>query len=159
MKICFNKVPMILKGHFKKLANLVMECTGNSKNDIILGLTFISGEGMQMLNREKRGVDKVTDVLSFPLLDIHEGEKVAEFESERLPINMLPLGDIVICKAKAHAQAKEYNHTYKREVSFLFVHGLLHLLGYDHMEKEEETRMMNLTENILLNVGLGRKDD
>ena len=148
-----------MKKHFRKLARLTLELTGNQDKEIALGLSFISDDGIQALNKEKRGVDRVTDVLSFPLLDIHEGQKLSQFDSERLPNNILPLGDIVICKAKAKAQAKEYNHSYKREVSFLFVHGLLHLLGYDHMEKEEEARMMNLTENILLNVGLGRKDD
>ncbi len=158
MKIYFNNVPILLMRNFKKLADVALELTGNKAEDIALGLTFISPEGIQKLNKEQRGVDKVTDVLSFPLLDIHEGEKLSQFEGERLPNHILPLGDIVICKDKAKAQAKEYGHSLKREVSFLFVHGLLHLLGYDHMEKEEESRMMSLTENILLNLGLGRKD-
>ena len=145
-----------MKRHFNKLFAMALELTGNNEEDITLGLSFVSGDAIRELNKEKRNVDRVTDVLSFPLLDIKEGQKLSEFGSERLPNNILPLGDIVICKEKAKQQAKEYKHSYKREISFLFVHGVLHLLGYDHMEKEEETRMMSLTENILLNFGLGR---
>lgn len=145
-----------MKRHFNKLFAMALELTGNNEEDITLGLSFVSGDAIRELNKEKRNVDRVTDVLSFPLLDIKEGQKLSEFGSERLPNNILPLGDIVICKEKAKEQAKEYKHSYKREISFLFVHGVLHLLGYDHMEKEEETRMMSLTENILLNFGLGR---
>lgn len=101
-------------------------------------LIFVDAETIQNLNREYRQIDKVTDVISFAL------EDAGDFlEDVRV------LGDIYICIPKVLAQAQEYNHSIKRELSFLTVHGLLHLLGYDHMTKKEEEEMFALQELIL----------
>ena len=97
------------------------------------------------MNNEFRKVDRVTDVLSFPLLEnneLHDGEMLDE--------NIFTdLGDIVICKSKAIMQAKEFGHSVEREVCFLALHGFLHVLGFDHIEKQDEIVMFNLQDKIL----------
>lgn len=106
----------------------------------------LCGDGrIRELNRDYRGIDRVTDVLSFPLFDEEEdGGKT-------------PLGDIVIDVDRAAAQAHEYGHSFEREIAFLTVHSMLHLLGYDHEEgKAEESEMFARQEAILSSMGLER---
>ena len=158
MKIIFGKGFCGKKRLFKKLLDKTLEITGNKVPKVTLGLKFVSGDEIQMLNTKHRGVERVTDVLSFPMLDIIEGHKLNEFESERDFNGTLYIGDIVVCKDKIKAQAVEFGNSYKRELCFLVVHGYLHLLGYDHMTADDEKRMMNLTENVLLNFGLEKRD-
>ena len=105
----------------------------------IFSVVFVEEEEIQKLNKEYRGMDKVTDVLSFAF----EDSKDILYNDIRL------LGDIYICISKMKQQAKEYCHSEKRELSFLAVHGLLHLLGYDHQEEGEERIMFALQELIL----------
>ncbi len=102
-------------------------------------ISFVDEKTIQELNREYRGIDKVTDVISFALED-----KKDDFEAE-----IRFLGEIYICIPRMIEQALEYGHSIKRELSFLTVHGLLHLLGYDHMVKNEEEIMFGLQELIL----------
>ena len=154
--IYFCKVPLKNRRLLKKLFARALILTGNDLENISVGIRFANEEEIQDLNRQHRQVDKVTDVLSFPMLDIREGQQLSDFDAERSPNGELCLGDIVLCPKRAKEQAKELGHSFKRELAFLIVHGFLHLLGYDHMEKEEEARMMGLTENILLNFGLER---
>lgn len=114
------------------------------KCDPILSVTFVDNEFIHKLNREYRNVDRATDVISFAFLD---GE-----DDRNLTLNSkgpVSLGDIYISIDKAKEQAKEYGHPLRRELSFLFVHGLLHLLGYDHMNKEDEEVMFKLQDEIL----------
>lgn len=98
-----------------------------------VSVTFVSCEDIQKMNRQYRGIDAVTDVLSFPL----DGPM---------------LGDIVICFDRACSQAREYGNTARREIAFLAVHGTLHLLGYDHMEPADETAMIKLQKEIMRNL-------
>ena len=98
------------------------------------------------MNREYRGIDRETDVISFAL----EDHKDIEFENLRL------LGDVYISIDKARSQALDYGHSLKRELSFLTIHGLLHLLGYDHMKPEDEKVMFGLQEEILDKYGIKR---
>lgn len=109
-------------------------------------ILFIGNEEIRKINREARGIDKVTDVISFALED---GE-----EKKLSPVRIL--GDIYISIPRMKEQAKEYGHSEKRELSFLVVHGLLHLLGYDHMKKEDESVMFSLQEEILNEEGITR---
>lgn len=102
--------------------------------------TFIDDDKMHELNKTYRNIDKTTDVLSFAIND-------GETKKERL--DELILGDIFISIPKMKAQAIEYETGEKRELAFLLVHGLLHLLGYDHMNEDEEKEMFNLQEVIL----------
>lgn len=111
-----------------------------------VSVTLTDNEGIHILNRDYRGVDRPTDVLSFPIFDEDDlGGKTV-------------LGDIVLSLEKAQAQALEYCHSYERELAFLVVHSMLHLLGYDHEEgKAEESEMFSRQEAILLKLGLARK--
>lgn len=101
-------------------------------------ITFIDDEEMHKMNLTYRGIDRTTDVLSFALND---GETIDE------EVNLL--GDIFISIPKMKSQAEEYGHSEKRELSFLVIHGLLHLLGYDHANKDEEKVMFGLQEEVL----------
>lgn len=115
-------------------------------------VTIVSNESIQELNKKYRGKDQATDVISFPMEELGEGE------TEIMNAPGLPriLGDIVISIDKAREQAKEYGHSIQRELGFLAVHGFLHLLGYDHMTAEDEKRMFTRQEEILDSYGLQR---
>lgn len=118
------------------------------------GLTLLSKEGIKELNREYRGIDKVTDVLSFPLLNFPvpgdfsgiKEDDPASFDPEN---KELLLGDIAICMERAEEQAEEYGHSLKREYAFLITHSVLHLLGFDHESKEDEEIMIGYQKKIL----------
>ena len=108
---------------------------------------FINNEKIREINKSYRGIDRETDVISFAL----EDEKTIRLENERI------LGDIYISVEKAKMQAEEYGHSFKREICFLTTHGFLHLLGYDHMKKEDEEVMFKLQEEILDSYGITRQ--
>lgn len=119
--------------------------------DFEVSLTFTDNAGIRKINREFRGIDRDTDVLSFPMTD--EGEEFT-FDPETECFN---LGDIVISLEKAVAQAEEYGHSLQREVAFLTVHSMLHLLGYDHERSEaEEKEMFGKQEIVLEAMGMER---
>lgn len=111
-----------------------------------LNATVVGDEEIHALNRDFRGIDRPTDVLSF---SAREGEDIAA-----LPDGFL--GDIVLSLPRAQAQAAEYGHSLLRELSFLTVHGALHLLGYDHMEENEAAEMFERQEDILIKMGVTR---
>ncbi len=141
------------KKTFKKLFALVGEILGEDFSNLSLSINFVGEKEIQVLNKKFRDIDKVTDVLSFPNLNKKYDQKLTDFSNEILD-DVLFLGDIVICKKVAKRQAKEYGHSLKREVCFLAVHGLLHLLGYDHVEADEEKLMQKTTEEILSKFGV-----
>ncbi len=119
-------------------------------------LSFADEEEIRTLNREYRGVDAVTDVLSFPALEGKEG-KVVFSEFDRNPeTGKLMLGDVVLCRARAAEQAEEYGHSLEREIGYLELHSLLHLVGFDHMTEEDRRAMREAEEKILAKVGLER---
>ena len=117
-----------------------------------LSVTFVDNGAIHALNRKFRDKDRPTDVLSFPLWEADE-----DFEVDPA-IGAVALGDIVISAERAWEQAKEFGHSFSREVCFLAVHSTLHLLGYDHEVSEYDEKYMNETqENILAKMGLHRK--
>lgn len=122
-------------------------------------LTFMDNEQIQNINKQYRGIDRPTDVISFALNDDVEDEidiiYEVEDESEVDPILGM-LGDIIISIEKADEQRVEYGHSLERELGFLFVHGFLHLLGYDHEDEAAEKEMFAKQELILQKVGLTR---
>jgi len=124
-----------------------------------VALTFTDDERIHELNREYRGIDRPTDVLSFAMQEDTDEELEivyeVEDESEPAPVADL-LGDIIISVERAKAQSEEYGHSLEREIGFLFVHGFLHLLGYDHESEEEEAVMTAKQEAILQQAGLTR---
>ena len=109
-------------------------------------IILVDSREIQRINKEYRGIDKVTDVISFALEDT----------PDNMNSDIRILGDIYICIPRMLEQAEDYGHSIKRELSFLTVHGLLHLLGYDHMNKEEEKVMFALQELILNEAGTTR---
>ncbi len=115
-------------------------------DNVMFNVIFVNDEKIHDINKEYRHIDRATDVISFALEDNEE----ISFEFGRL------LGDIYISVDKIKSQSKEYGHSEKREMAFLTIHGLLHLLGYDHMNKEDETIMFDEQEAILNGFGIKR---
>lgn len=109
-------------------------------DDYELSVTFVRSRTIHTINRDYRGIDRPTDVISFAIRDDLD---------EDIPEEIKDLGDIFINIDYAKKQAAEYGHSYRREVAFLFTHGMLHCLGYDHMKPEEEKVMFALQDEIL----------
>lgn len=115
--------------------------------------------GIQELNREMRQIDRATDVLSFPALELQEGELPEESDTD-IATGLVPLGDMAISMEHVKAQAKEYGHSNRRELAYLVTHSVLHLLGYDHMDEgEQKGRMRAREEAIMDELGLTRKEN
>ena len=120
-----------------------------------ISVTFTDNENIQIINREHRNIDSPTDVLSFPMLEFDEDGNVIDDEYE-YDSDEIVLGDIVISLERAAKQAEDYGYSLKREVAFLTAHSMLHLLGYDHMDAEEEKVMFSKQEQILEDLGITR---
>lgn len=144
----FNETNYDLKKETDKLYGLLAFALKREKLDNVeFNVIFVDSNTIHDINKTYRNVDRVTDVISFAL----EDNKTIELD-HRL------LGDIYICVERAEEQAKEYGHSFLRELAFLTIHGLLHLLGYDHMEKEEEKIMFQKQEDILNEFGIRREN-
>ena len=158
MKIYFTNAGMH-KGKIKRVAEIALSHLSQPSEHLEMSVSIVSPAEIQQLNNQYRQVDSVTDVLSFPTSDL--GKKVidiAQIEPSSLnpTTDRLNLGDIIICAERAKAQAKEYGHSLKREMCFLALHGLLHLLGYDHLEPADEEEMTTLQAEILQQAGINR---
>ncbi len=125
---------------------------------LALEVVFADGEEIKKLNRELRGNDSVTDVLSFPTLEGHCGKplKACDYPFDTDENGNLFLGSIVVCEDVAHAQAEEYGHSYERELNYLVAHGVCHLLGYDHMEEDDKKIMRAKEEAVMSRLNLKR---
>ncbi len=124
-----------------------------------VNVLFTDDAGIRLLNLDLRGVDAPTDVLSFPMFAFEPGAFSAEEIQLDPGTDLLPLGDIAISLERARAQAEEYGHSPAREVAYLTVHSVLHLLGYDHMNEEDRGRMRQREEDILRALNLPREKD
>lgn len=125
------------------------------KIDAEVNLTFTDDGEIRQINLENRGIDRATDVLSFPMLEAFNGE-LSIFPGDMADGKVI-LGDIVISLERAKAQAEEYGHSFMRELGFLSVHSLLHLLGYDHERSEADEKLMFKKQEIILEeIGLTR---
>lgn len=137
---------------FEKVLNCAFKTLNQPLKQLVFNVYFVSENKIRELNRELRKVDKKTDVLSFPNLDIKAGE-IIDFEKFKLDIdfsnNTLLVGEIFICNQVAIAQAKKYGHSYIREACFLFLHGVLHCLGYDHIVESDREVMEEMQRKIL----------
>ena len=120
-----------------------------------VSVTIVDADTIRKINKEQRNIDAVTDVLSFPMLEFDENREIIDSEFD-MDGESLMLGDIVICAERAIEQAEEYGHSREREIVYLFVHSVLHLLGYDHMEEEEKHIMRTREEEIMRAVELPR---
>jgi probable rRNA maturation factor len=124
------------------------------ENECQVSIILVNNEQIREINKEYRRINSPTDVLSFPLIEYEKGSKFTGLENlENLDIDTgeIVLGDIVISMEKVHEQSIEYGHSMKREIAFLTVHGMLHLLGYDH-EFEEDRKVMREKEEKILNL-------
>lgn len=157
----------------ERLLALAGEQEGIESGEV--ALSFVGDETIQRLNKEYRGIDRPTDVLSFAMSEMGEDELEINYsdledieleadaagddgsaDDEAVHLTAEPLGDIVISVPRAIAQAEEYGHSVEREIGFLFVHGFLHLIGYDHESAEDEKTMFDKQERILQKAGLTR---
>ena len=143
---------------FDKIADAVYKKLGQT-DKLSIELDFVSPEEIQTLNREYRGVDRVTDVLSFPYLDGVKGkvirrEDVGDDSDDET--DSVLIGSVCINPERAKEQAEEYGHSLKREVYYLALHGFLHCFGFDHVEKADEEEMTALANEIMDSLDIKR---
>ncbi|ADH60697.1 protein of unknown function UPF0054 [Thermoanaerobacter mathranii subsp. mathranii str. A3] len=124
-------------------------------DNVEVSVSFVDNEEMRKLNKYYRGIDKPTDVLSFPLAEFEETyDKIEKIDQESEEVQ--PIGDIVISLEKALEQSMEYGHSFEREVAYLTAHSMLHLLGYDHQTEEERKIMRQKEEEIMARLNIRR---
>lgn len=146
MKINFvNETNSDVK-EYKKIIRSVFK---HIKDERFFNIIFVDKDTIQQINNDYRGINKVTDVITFALM-----ENQAEIFMEAID----ELGDVFICIDRAIEQATDYGHGVDREIGFLAVHGYLHLIGYDHMNEEDEKKMFSLQEEILAKAKLKRNE-
>lgn len=143
----FNETEENLEKELSELKDLLVNVAKDEGlENILFNVIIIDNSRIREINREYRNIDRETDVISFAL----EDDKTFNLQEIRV------LGDIYISIDKARSQALEYGHSFKRELSFLAIHGFLHLLGYDHMEKDEEEIMFKKQEEVLSRYEINR---
>ena len=145
---------------YQNIFEVALQELGQPKT-LAVGLELVSRDEIHAVNLEQRGVDRATDVLSFPTLMLAAGD-IANPEDYPYDIDPetreLYIGDILICDDVAIEQAAEYGHSAERERGYLFVHAILHLLGYDHMTDEEKSVMRAQEERIMKVLSLQREE-
>ena len=117
--------------------------------DCEINILLTDDEGIREVNRDMREIDRATDVLSFPMFDLVPGEHPDEYDADP-DTGLVPLGDMCISVERAKAQAEEYGHSFDREICYLCVHSVLHLLGYDHLDEGEMKRQMRGREEVIM---------
>ena len=158
---CDVKFPFEVEAVTEQVVNAVLDWE-KCPYEAEVSVTLTTNEEIHIINKEQRGIDRPTDVLSFPMTQfpqagefefLEEDEMIDSFHPET---GELMLGDIVISVDKVFSQAEEYGHSTKREFAFLIAHSMLHLIGYDHMEQEEAVVMEKKQEEILDSIGIIR---
>ncbi|MBE5828175.1 MAG: rRNA maturation RNase YbeY [Butyrivibrio sp.] len=143
------------------VAGKVLETEG-CDHDVEIGLTITDDDGIKELNSQFRDIDKPTDVLSFPNVSYETAGDFSVFESDQKidlinpDTGKIMFGDIVINEKRVREQAVEYGHSEKREFAFLVAHSMLHLCGYDHIDKDEAAVMEKKQEEVLSSLGITR---
>ena len=156
MRISFSDEKGLLNEELLKLMEQAADLSLKNEVgdfDAEVSLTIVGEDEIQNLNREYRENDSVTDVLSFPMFESAEDLKAELSDGEREEIL---IGDVVICYEQAMRQAEEYETGSKRELLYLFVHSMMHLLGYDHMNEEDKALMREHEEAVLNAMGINR---
>ncbi len=155
MELIFNESDLQEKAVTDKMEEAAVLCLareGVEAGNVEISVSFVSEEEIKELNNVYRNNNSVTDVLSFPQYDdLTELDSFCDDESGETA-----LGDVVICTDRARQQAEEFGHSFERELVYLFVHSMFHLLGYDHMEPEEKSRMREAEEEIMEKLDLVR---
>lgn len=125
-----------------------------------ISVLFTDNDGIQAINREMREIDRPTDVLSFPMFELEPGVPPEDEDYLDPETGMCPLGDMCISLERAEEQAKEYGHSLERELCYLAVHSVLHLLGYDHLDEGPMKRQMRAREEAVLGeLGITRETE
>lgn len=138
-----------IKSIIRTCINAVLDAEGISV-PCEINVLVTDDAGIQVVNRESRRMDKPTDVLSFPMFQLIAGEPPMDWTDFQDPeTGLVPLGDMCISLERAVAQAKEFGHSTRREVGYLTIHSMLHLLGYDHLDEGEEKRRMRGREEAI----------
>ncbi len=135
---------------------VIKECFENEKLDslkLYVSITLTVPDVIQKINKEYRNIDKPTDVLSFPMFERFEIEKLIEDKYDKEDT----LGDLIISIPKVEEQAVEYGHSFERELAYMCVHGFYHLMGYDHMEEDEKKEMRSKEDEILNRLNITRE--
>lgn len=130
-----------------------------SDTPLAIEFLFVSADEIKRLNGETRGVDKVTDVLSYPTMEDIKGKEIkgAEHPFDVDEEGNLLIGSVAVCLERARAQAEEYGHSFERELTYLLVHGVMHCFGYDHMTDSEKAEMREKEEDVLGKLGITRE--
>lgn len=146
-ELSFQK--FIISSHIRTCINTALKAEGISI-PCEINVLVTNDAGIHTINRTSRNIDRPTDVLSFPMFELTAGDPPADWAEFIDPESgMCPLGDMCISLERAIAQAKEYGHSTKREVGYLTIHSVLHLLGYDHMDEGEQKRQMRTREEAI----------
>ena len=150
------RVPTGVRMLIRRCCHAVLQLEG-FPDPAEISVSFVDNDQIKEMNRQYRDKDSVTDVLSFPMFDLTPGDKPPEEDADPAT-GLIPLGDMCISLERAKAQAKEYGHSNRRELAYLAVHSVLHLLGYDHLDEgPEKARMRGREEDIMAELGLERK--
>jgi homotetrameric cytidine deaminase/rRNA maturation RNase YbeY len=141
------------------ILNAVELCLTNEKIEraVEVSILLVDDEKIKEINNEQRGIDSPTDVLSFPIVEMVDGKIKSNLGDMNMEENTMLLGDIVISLERAYKQAKEYAHSFYRELAFLTTHGVFHLLGYDHENEKNERIVLKKQEDVLKIMGLKRQ--
>lgn len=150
MKVVFlgKRIDKNLKEEIKSAGDLALECLNQEHKCLEVNVNFVDEKEIQRLNKEFRGVDKVTDVLSFPAFSLKAGEKVDTLDKSLYEGKSILLGDMAICIEQTKRQASEYLTGFDQEVIKLFIHSILHLMGYDHIKDSDFKKMNQKEEEI-----------
>lgn len=155
-EILYNKIEV--NSEYESIINKVIEeCFVNEYLDglkLYVSITLTVPEEIHILNKTYRNIDNPTDVLSFPMFQPDEIKKMIKNNYQKEDV----LGDMVISIPQVENQAKEYGHTFERELAYMVVHSFYHLMGYDHMEEDEKTKMRAKEDEILNKLNITRED-
>ena len=155
LEIEYKDIPKS-KEYNKVIENAIEECYKEEKlplEKIYICITLTDNNNIKEINKEYRKIDKATDVLSFPMFEKDELNKIIQQENVKEEI----IGDIIISVEKVKEQAEEYGHSFERELSYMVVHGFFHLMGHDHMEEDEKKKMRAKEEKVLEKLRLTRE--
>lgn len=149
----------VIEEYLQLIQKTAMQCLKdeNFSRGCEINILLTDDENIRQINKQHRDIDRSTDVLSFPMADIENGKLISDQGDVDMDEGLLLLGDIIISMETALRQSEDYGHSMERELAFLTAHGVFHLLGYDHMEKDDETDMISRQEASLKKLGLIRE--
>lgn len=155
VEFCRNNISD--KKNIQRYIEQIVENIANEEkiyiDEILVSITSVTKDEIKMINKKYRGIDKETDVLSFPIFTKEELESIKKSDDEKR-IKCIELGDIIVCLDVVKVQAFEYKTGLLRELLYMITHGMCHLVGYDHIEENEKKQMRKLEEKVLVKLGV-----